>query len=79
MGEMSTIPQIKALIGLGVVDPGDVRFLIARLEATQRILAERERELLEAKGNCSLAECGLHYAHGGPCNIQGHLARGNQR
>ncbi|WP_345509485.1 dATP/dGTP pyrophosphohydrolase domain-containing protein [Phytohabitans houttuyneae] len=38
-----------------------------RLAATQAVLAERERELLELKGACSTEACRLHYAHAGPC------------
>lgn len=71
---MSTIPQIKAKAELGSVEAAEVRFLIARLEATQRILADRERELLAVQGHCYLGGCSLHYAHSGPCNVQGHLA-----
>lgn len=38
-----------------------------KLDVALRILAERERELLELKGPCSNAVCPLHYAHAGPC------------
>lgn len=34
----------------------------------RRILATRERELLELKGPCSNKTCRLHYAHSGPCD-----------
>ena len=71
---MSTVPQIKAQVELGAVDPSEVRFVIARLEATQRILADRERELLAIRGQCATDACTLHYAHGGPCNMIGRLA-----
>lgn len=71
---MSTIPQIKAKAEMGSVSALEVRFLVRRLEATQAILSARERELLEVKGHCSRAECKLHYAHYGPCDIQGRLA-----
>ncbi|WP_346536963.1 hypothetical protein [Micromonospora sp. DPT] len=37
--------------------------------ALRRVLAERERELLELKGPCSVDRCSLHYAHSGPCEI----------
>ena len=36
------------------------------VEALRRVLAERERELLELKGPCSVDRCSLHYAHSGP-------------
>lgn len=42
----------------------------ARLAGLRRILAERERELLELKGPCSTGRCRLHYAHAGPCDIR---------
>lgn len=42
----------------------------ALLAATRAVLAERERELLELKGPCSVADCRLHYAHAGPCDIK---------
>lgn len=35
----------------------------------RHVLADRERELLEVKGPCSLKQCSLHYAHYGPCAI----------
>ncbi len=34
------------------------------------VLADRERELLEIKGPCSVETCRLHYAHSGPCDIR---------
>lgn len=34
------------------------------------VLADREAELLELKGPCSSANCRLHYAHRGPCDIR---------
>jgi hypothetical protein len=34
------------------------------------VLADRERELLEIKGPCSVRRCRLHYAHSGPCDIK---------
>lgn len=71
---MSTVPQIKAKAELGAVDPAEVRFLIARLESTQHVLADRERELLAIRGQCSADACTLHYAHFGPCNMAGRLA-----
>ena len=40
----------------------------ARIVILQRILAERERELLRVKGPCSNKRCTLHYAHSGPCD-----------
>lgn len=40
-----------------------------KLRATQNVLAIRERELLDLKGPCSTAECRLHFAHSGPCEI----------
>ena len=40
---------------------------VARTSALEAIMAVRLAELLEAKGPCSSAECGLHYAHSGPC------------
>ena len=40
-----------------------------RLRAVESVLRDRERELLELKGPCSNHfECGLHYAHSGPCD-----------
>jgi hypothetical protein len=39
-----------------------------RLMTLERILREREEELLEAKGPCSHKLCLLHFAHRGPCN-----------
>lgn len=41
-----------------------------RVDATNAVLAERERELLELKGPCSSTGCRLHYAHAGPCDIK---------
>lgn len=41
-----------------------------RLVATQAVLADRERELLEIKGPCSTDACRLHYAHAGPCDTR---------
>jgi hypothetical protein len=41
-----------------------------RISATRAVLADRERELLELKGECSSAGCRLHYAHAGPCDIK---------
>jgi hypothetical protein len=41
-----------------------------KLKATQQVLAERERELLELKGPCSNSDCHLHYAHAGPCDVR---------
>ena len=38
--------------------------------ALRGVLADREAELLEIKGPCSVARCRLHYAHRGPCDIQ---------
>jgi len=37
------------------------------IAAIRAVLAERERELLELKGQCSNLNCSLHYAHSGPC------------
>lgn len=50
------------------------RRLDERLQATRRVLAERERELLELKGPCpggdvNAGPCDLHRAHAGPCRI----------
>lgn len=53
--------QVKA------AETGTVGF---RLRAVLSILAERERELLQVKGPCSLKVCRLHYAHSGPCDVQ---------
>jgi hypothetical protein len=39
---------------------------MAKWRATKAVLAVRERELLELKGQCST--CRLHYAHSGPCD-----------
>lgn len=44
------------------------------LIATQRVLADRERELLELKGACPAPGCRLHHAHGGPCDMTGSTA-----
>lgn len=41
-----------------------------KVTATRAVLADRERELLELKGECSSAGCRLHYAHSGPCDIK---------
>ena len=38
--------------------------------ALRTVLRDRERELLQLKGPCSWAECGLHHAHIGPCDIR---------
>ncbi|MFJ1539314.1 hypothetical protein ACIODS_12295 [Micromonospora chalcea] len=38
--------------------------------ATNTVLADRERELLDLKGPCSTKGCRLHYAHSGPCHVQ---------
>lgn len=40
------------------------------LDASRRVLADRERELLELKGPCSNKRCRLHYAHSGPCDVR---------
>jgi threonine aldolase len=40
------------------------------LAATNSVLADRERELLELKGPCSNKSCRLHYAHSGPCDTR---------
>lgn len=40
---------------------------VVKLKATQFVLEERERELLELKGKCFT--CRLHYAHAGPCDL----------
>ena len=42
--------------------------VLAQLRAVRAVLAERERELLDLKGPCSLETCRLHYAHAGPCD-----------
>jgi hypothetical protein len=39
-----------------------------KLRAAEFVLSERERELLELKGPCSLSICRLHFAHSGPCD-----------
>lgn len=41
-----------------------------RAMAYRAVLREREAELLELVGPCSTAECRLHHAHRGPCNIK---------
>ncbi|AYN57897.1 hypothetical protein PP640_gp45 [Arthrobacter phage Faja] len=72
---MSTIPHIKErALMMEMIPSRDVEFVVRRLEATQSILKDRERELLEVKGPCSHAACSLHYAHSGPCNLPGKLA-----
>jgi len=43
--------------------------------ALKTVLADRERELFRLKGPCSTADCGLHYAHSGPCDIPATTAR----
>lgn len=48
----------------------DMNSMTARLDAANAVLAERERELLIAKGPCALERCRLHYAHSGPCDIR---------
>jgi 3-deoxy-D-arabino-heptulosonate 7-phosphate (DAHP) synthase len=45
--------------------------LQSRVMALESVLRERERELLEIKGPCSNSDCGLHYAHRGPCDGKG--------
>jgi hypothetical protein len=40
------------------------------LAAAEAVLVDRERELLELKGPCSVKGCRLHYAHSGPCDIR---------
>lgn len=52
-----------------LVDGADYRVLRSALHATQFVLGERERELLELKGPCSNQACRLHYAHAGPCDV----------
>lgn len=47
-----------------------------QLRATQAVLAERERELLDLKGPCSCRDCRLHHAHAGPCDIPHEAAEG---
>lgn len=41
----------------------------AHAAALRRVLDERERELLAVKGACSNADCRLHRAHSGPCDV----------
>jgi hypothetical protein len=41
----------------------------ATIAALRSVLADREKELLDLKGPCSNAKCGLHYAHSGPCDV----------
>lgn len=45
-----------------------VSHLTRQLNAAVNILAEREQELLAAKGPCRNGRCRLHYAHGGLCD-----------
>ena len=47
----------------------EYRDLLAKLAATKRVLAERERELREIRGCCSWMACRLHLAHSGPCDM----------
>ena len=42
---------------------------VRKIHVLERILADRERELLELKGPCSTARCRSHFAHSGPCDI----------
>lgn len=43
--------------------------LKAKLAAAEAVCGYREAELLTLKGPCSTAECRLHYAHDGTCDI----------
>ena len=47
----------------------EVSRLRSLLYATQFVLGERERELLELKGFCGVKACRLHSAHAGPCDV----------
>jgi hypothetical protein len=42
----------------------------AIIDSILAVCAERERELLELKGPCSVKDCRLHYAHAGPCDVR---------
>jgi hypothetical protein len=58
-------------VGFDVANLKEFRDLARRLEATRFVLAEREAELMELKGPCSVEVCRLHFAHKGPCDIRG--------
>jgi hypothetical protein len=59
-----------------IVDYAELsNLLVTQLGSARAILAERERELLELKGPCTLKSCKLHYAHSGPCNVK--TSKGN--
>lgn len=57
----------EVTVTLDVQNLAEVR---ARLAGLRRVLADRERELLDLKGPCSTTRCRLHYAHSGPCDIK---------
>ena len=64
-----SIKQSQAM-GRALYDSADREAdLTRRVAALKSILADRERELLAAKGPCSTKACRLHYAHSGPCDI----------
>lgn len=76
---LPTLPDIDPETGETeqLVYLDDVREAVKRLEAklaaARFVCAERERELLAIKGPCSSKSegCVLHYAHAGPCDIDG--------
>lgn len=69
-----TGPAVKPKYDL--VDRSELLRVQSMLRATQFVLGERERELLELKGPCSKRTCRLHYAHAGPCDVIGGEVRG---
>lgn len=63
---------VQSSVDLAVVVPaGRADRLLADLSAARAVLADREAELLALKGPCSSAGCPLHYAHSGPCDLDG--------
>ena len=46
------------------------RELLARAEAAEALVAERDKELLQIQGPCRAPGCGLHRAHNGPCGLR---------
>lgn len=73
---MSDRPDVVSVNG-AYYRPGEVGYELAvqlqrtltRLRATEAVLDQRQRELVELVGPCSNPNCLLHRAHSGPCNI----------
>lgn len=64
------LPVLRAKLRITkVTDNAEVLALLARAEAAEALVAERDKELLQIQGPCRAPGCMLHRAHNGPCNI----------